>query len=127
MGFQYGKSGKEMAIFCRLRQYRGNYYAAWCTATSNHAKMADLVQNKPDVDWFGQFYDWLVKGEEPPKTKQDLIEFGDSIGLEPGDIATALKEADLDWDPANWAEITNVVTIFAEGDNTLEEEEIPEA
>jgi hypothetical protein len=93
---------------------------------SRAAKLDDLVQNKPDVDWFGQFYDWLAKGEEPPQTKQDLIEFGDSIGLEPGDIATALKEADLDWDPANWAEITNVVTIYAECDNTHEEEEIPE-
>lgn len=95
---------------------------------SRAEKLADLVKNKPDVAWFKQFYDWLVKGEEPPRTKQELIQFGASIGLEPEEIAEALKVSDIEWNPEpdKWAEITNAVAKFAEGDNTHEEEAVPE-
>jgi hypothetical protein len=94
---------------------------------SRAEKLADLVNNKPDVEWFKQFYGWLVKGEEPPRTKEELIQFGASIGLEPGDIAEALKATDIEWDPdpRKWAEITNAVVIYAEGDNTHIEEAVP--
>lgn len=83
---------------------------------SRAATLADLVENKPGKTFFQQFYDWLVLGEEPPKTKQDLIEFGATIGLGPEDIAQALAEANLqfDPDPSYWAELTNAVAAFTE-------------
>ena len=83
---------------------------------SRAATLADLVENKPGKAFFQQFYDWLVIGEESPKTKQDLVAFGASLGLEPEDIAQALAEANLQFnpDPSQWAEITNSVSTYAE-------------
>jgi hypothetical protein len=78
--------------------------------------LADLVENKPGLKFFQRFYDWLVIGEEPPKTKQDLVEFGASIGLEPNDIAEALVEAGIQFDPNpdKWSELTGAVAAYAE-------------
>ena len=78
--------------------------------------LADLVENKPGLAFFQRFYDWLVIGEEPLKTKQDLIEFGASTRLEPKEISDALVEADIqfDPDPARWLEITNTVAAYAD-------------
>ena len=79
-------------------------------------KLADLVQNRPDVKWFEQFYDWLVKGEEPPRTKEELIEFGAGVGLTPAEISEALKASNLSWDPNpnKWPKLTNAVSQYAE-------------
>lgn len=83
---------------------------------SRAAKLADLVETKPNVAWFGKFYDWLVIGEEPPRTKEELIGFGGSIGLEPGDIRKALDEAGPEWNPSPevWNDLTNAVSVYAE-------------
>jgi hypothetical protein len=83
---------------------------------SRAAPLADLVVNKPGTDFFQKFFDWLVIGEEPRKTKQDLIEFGASLGLDPENIADALTDANLkfDSDPELWAELTNAVASYAE-------------
>ena len=83
---------------------------------SRAADLADKVQNKPDVEWFKQFYDWLVKGVEPPRTKQELIDFATSIGLGMEDIPNALQAAGLEWnpDPGMWADLTNAVTVYSE-------------
>jgi len=83
---------------------------------SRAEKLADLVKNKPDVEWFKQFYDWLVKGEEPPRTKEELIEFGAGVGLTPAEISEALKASNLSWDPNpnKWPKLTNAVSQYAE-------------
>jgi hypothetical protein len=93
---------------------------------SRAADLADLIKNKPDTHWFSQFYGWLVEGKEPEKTKKDLIEFGASIGLEPKDIAEALKSSGIEWNPSPeaWPEITNAVTEYAENMDGHEEEEV---
>jgi hypothetical protein len=78
--------------------------------------LADIVENKPGIAFFQRFYDWLVIGEEPLKTKQDLVEFGASIGLEPNDIAEALAAASIQFDsnPSKWPELTGAVAAYAE-------------
>jgi hypothetical protein len=84
--------------------------------------LADLVENKPGFDFFQGFYDWMFIGEEHLKTKQDLVEFGASIKLEPKDIAQALADAGIEWDPDPkcWNIITNAVSKFAEHLETTE-------
>jgi len=86
---------------------------------SRAATLADLVKNKPGVDWFEQFHTWLVEGIEPERTKDELIQFGVSIGLEPKDIAEALRASNLEWDPApeTWHSLTNALTAFTENIN----------
>lgn len=83
---------------------------------SRASELADLVEPKPSVKWFGKFYDWLVKGEEPDRTKQELIEFGKSLGLNPSDIASALDKSEITWNsaPAKWPALTDAVTMYAE-------------
>ena len=78
--------------------------------------LGDILENKPGKTRSQQFSDWLVIGEEPMKTKQDLIEFGAPTRLEPKEISDALVEADIrfDPDPARWLEITNAVAAYAD-------------
>jgi len=76
--------------------------------------LADKVANKPGVDFFEEFYDWLVIGKEPERTKEDLLAFGEDLGLTGQDIATALKEAGVEWDPARWVLMTDTIAQFAE-------------
>jgi hypothetical protein len=85
---------------------------------SRAATLADLVENKPGVNWFEQFHTWLVEGKEPDRTKDELIQFGASMGLEPRDIAEALKESNLEWDPnpENWPFMTKALSDFMEND-----------
>jgi hypothetical protein len=89
---------------------------------SRAADLADLVKNEPGVEWFRQFYDWLVVGKEPNRTKQELINFGDSIGLKPEDICKALADAGIEWDPdpQRWNDITKAASKFAEQLETAE-------
>lgn len=83
---------------------------------SRAAKLADLVENKPDLAWFQQFYNWLVAGKEPPRTRKELAQFAKSIGLDTGDIAEALKKQNLEFspEPDMWAKLTNAITEYAE-------------
>jgi hypothetical protein len=78
------------------------------------------VEHKPGKDFFQQFFDWLVIGEEPLMTKQDLVAFGASNGLQPKDIAVPLAEADIQFDPNpdKWGEITNAAAADAEVSHT---------
>ena len=87
---------------------------------SRAAKLADLVENKPGLAWFEQFYGWLVSGKEPPRTKEELARFAKQVGLEPKDIAEALKKAKIEFspDPAMWPKLTNAITEYAESKNT---------
>ncbi|MHA1279473.1 MAG: ATP-binding protein [Candidatus Helarchaeota archaeon] len=100
---------------------------------SRAADLADLVQNKPNLEWFAQFYNWLVEGKEPNRTKAELISYGKAIGLQPEDIGKALKLADIEWnpDPSEWIKITNSVSAYAESkeepvenDNGHKDEEV---
>jgi len=75
--------------------------------------LADLVVNKPGVTWFSHFYNWLMIGQEPVRTKQELINFGESMGLNVEDVATALHDADLHWSPDLWADMTSAVIQYA--------------
>lgn len=88
---------------------------------SQAGDLADLVKNEPDVEWFRQFYDWLVVGKEPGHTKQELIEFASSYGLEPADIAEAFKAAGLEWDPSPeaWGKLTEAVAQYAEAEEVV--------
>jgi hypothetical protein len=83
---------------------------------SRAADLADLVTNKPNIDWFTPFYAWLVEGKEPARTKKD---FGKELGLSATDIGNALEMAQTEWDPDDWAGLTNIVTEYAE-DNQKE-------
>ncbi|MDF1515859.1 MAG: ATP-binding protein [Anaerolineae bacterium] len=82
---------------------------------SRAAHLAELVVNKPDESWFNQFYDWLAKGVQPARTKQELIAFGESVGLSMQEIGEALNKAGMVWDPApeSWADITATVSAYA--------------
>jgi len=84
---------------------------------SRAATLADLVVNKPDVGFFKQFYDWLMTGEEPQRSKRELVEFGRQLGLSAADVGEALAKAELEWDPSNWNILTNAVAEFAENNN----------
>ena len=61
-------------------------------------------------------------GKQPDRTKEELVQFGNSIGQQPKDIAEALAEAGLEWDPSPdaWNEITNAVSMYAEQLETAE-------
>lgn len=81
---------------------------------SRAALLADKVVNKPGVDFFEEFYEWLVIGKEPERTKEDLLAFGEDLGLTGQDIATALHEAGLEWNPSRWVLMTDTIAQFAE-------------
>ena len=86
---------------------------------SRAADLADLVKNKPDAQWFAKFYTWLVEGEKPPRTKEELIQYGAGFELSPQEIAAALKESNVQFagDEDTWAMMTNVLAEYAESKN----------
>lgn len=86
---------------------------------SRAARLAELVVNKPDAIWFNQFHNWLSRGDQPARTKQELLVFGETMGLSGEAIAEALKAADLVWDPCpeRWAEMTAAVVAYADTDH----------
>jgi len=83
---------------------------------SRASRLADLVEKEPDDKWFQQFYEWLTTGKEPQRTKKELVEFGETLGLKPNDIANALEKSNLQWnsDPSLWHKFTHAVTCYSE-------------
>jgi len=86
---------------------------------SRAADLADLVKNITDTQWFAKFYNWLVESEKPPRTKEELIQYSAGFELFSQDIASALKESNVQFagDEDTWAMMTNVLAEYAENKN----------
>ena len=79
----------------------------------------DRIIQDPGEDFGKEILGWLNEGEPyvPIKTKEDLIEFGKPLGLNPTQIGEALKSADLKFSSNLWPFMTKAVAEFAKGRN----------
>ncbi len=75
----------------------------------------DRIIQDPGEDFGKEILAWLSEGEPyaPVRTKEDLIEFGKPLGLNPSQIGEALKSANIAFDPALWEDMTKAVVGFA--------------
>ena len=78
-------------------------------------KFQDRIIQSPDEAFGAEILDWLNEGQPQviEKTKQDLLEFASQYGLTGKDIAEALKNAELEFDPLSWGLMTNAVASYA--------------
>lgn len=86
-------------------------------------KFQDRIIQNPDEAFGSEILDWLNEGEPQivEKTKQDLIDFGKTFGLNPYQIGEALKSADLHFEPYRLDDMKNSIIDYAELQKTNEE------
>ena len=79
----------------------------------------DILRTQELNSVIAKFYTWLVEGEKPPRTKEELIQYGAGFELSPQEIAEALKENNVQFagDEDTWAMMTNVLAEYAENKN----------
>lgn len=77
-------------------------------------KFQDRIIETPGEAFGAEIFDWLNEGviDNRKKTKEDLIEFGSILGLNPQQIGEALKLADLQFNPDHWEQMTNAVNNY---------------
>ena len=82
------------------------------------SKFQDRIIQNPDEAFGIEILNWLNEGEPQimEKTKENLLVFASQYGLTGKEIAEALKNAELVFDPMNWDLMIHTVTAFANGD-----------
>jgi len=83
-------------------------------------KFQDRIIQSPDEAFGAEILAWLNEGEPKviEKTKQDLLEFGNQYGLTGKDIAEALKNSGLEFNPNNWDLMTRTIVLYTKDGET---------
>jgi len=84
---------------------------------SRYSNVADAVFSPISKTDGEKIIKWIETGEDPPppvKTKQDLVAWGETIGLSPQKIKEGLDKAGLEFDPENWDEMIASLTKFSQ-------------
>ena len=79
-------------------------------------KYQDLLITNPGEGLGRELVAWLADGKVMAKTKEDLIAFAKPLGMTGRDIAEALKQSGLEFEPMDWNLMTRTVVKFANGD-----------
>ena len=79
-------------------------------------KYQDQIIVNPGEELGKELVAWLTEGKTVAKTKEDLLAFAKPLGMTGQDIAEALKQSGLEFEPMDWNLMTRTVVKFANGD-----------
>jgi hypothetical protein len=74
----------------------------------------DRIIQEPGEEFGKEILAWLNQGEPyvPVRSKEDLIAYGKTLGLNATQIGEALKSAQLQFDPGKWEMMTQAVVEY---------------